>query len=212
MEDNKNLMEEETAEANPQDAADACVTEETIVEESAEETENTEEKVCRGEKKKLKKAEAEIAELQKSLEKKTAELAEENDKYLRLFAEYDNFRKRSAKEREGIYTDACFEVLTQILPILDNLERAAQFNTGEEAESPMGKGLEMTLKSFMETLAKLGVTEIEAQGKHFDPNVHNAVMHVDDENFGENEIVEVFMKGYAKGDKVLRYSMVKVAN
>ena len=119
---------------------------------------------------------------------------------------------RSAKEREGIYTDACFEVLNQILPILDNLERAAQYSVGEEAESPMGKGLELTLKSFVETLSKLGVNEIEALGATFDPNLHNAVMHIDDENFGENEIVEVFMKGYAKGDKVLRYSMVKVAN
>lgn len=212
MEDNKNLAEEEVVESveNP-------ITQETDAElenssEGNVEDSEGEEKTSRVEKKKLKKAEAEIAELQKSLEKKTAELAEENDKYLRLFAEYDNFRKRSAKEREGIYTDACFEVLTQILPILDNLERAAQFNTGEDAESPMGKGLEMTLKSFTETLAKLGVTEIEALGKPFDPNVHNAVMHIDDENFGENEIVEVFMKGYIKGDKVLRYSMVKVAN
>lgn len=207
MEDNKNLVDEETVEAT--EAADTETVAEPVVEETAE---AGEEKASRSEKKKMKKAEAEIAELQKTLEQKEAALAEENDKYLRLFAEYDNFRKRSAKEREGIYTDACFEVLTQILPILDNLERAAQYNVGEDAESPMGKGLEMTLKSFTETLAKLGVTEIEALGKPFDPNVHNAVMHVDDENFGENEIVEVFMKGYIKGDKVLRYSMVKVAN
>ena len=207
MEDNKNLVDEETVEAT--EAADTETVAEPVVEETAE---AGEEKASRSEKKKMKKAEAEIAELQKTLEQKEAALAEENDKYLRLFAEYDNFRKRSAKEREGIYTDACFEVLTQILPILDNLERAAQYNVGEDAESPMGKGLEMTLKSFTETLAKLGVTEIEALGKPFDPNVHNAVMHVEDENFGENEIVEVFMKGYIKGDKVLRYSMVKVAN
>ena len=207
MEDNKNLVDEETVEAT--EAADTETVAEPVVEETAE---AGEEKASRSEKKKMKKAEAEIAELQKTLEQKEAALAEENDKYLRLFAEYDNFRKRSTKEREGIYTDACFEGLTQILPILDNLERAAQYNVGEDAESPMGKGLEMTLKSFTETLAKLGVTEIEALGKPFDPNVHNAVMHVDDENFGENEIVEVFMKGYIKGDKVLRYSMVKVAN
>ena len=211
MEDNKNLVEEEIAESNNQETVDT-VTEETSEEKVTETAEDTEEKASRGEKKKLKKAEAEIAELRKTLEKKEAELADGNEKYLRLCAEYDNFRKRSAKEREGIYTDACFEVLLQILPILDNLERAAQYNVGEDAESPMGKGLEMTLKSFTETLAKLGVTEIEALGKPFDPNVHNAVMHVDDETFGENEIVEVFMKGYVKGDKVLRYSMVKVAN
>ena len=214
MEDNKNLVEEEVVESVENDCTNEMDTEsENCFDEKIEDADGDgEEKTSRAEKKKLKKAEAEIAELQKSLEKKESELCEENEKYLRLFAEYDNFRKRSAKEREGIYTDACFEVLTQILPILDNLERAAQFNTGEDAESPMGKGLEMTLKSFTETLAKLGVTEIEALGKTFDPNVHNAVMHIDDENFGENEIVEVFMKGYIKGDKVLRYSMVKVAN
>ena len=99
-----------------------------------------------------------------------------------------------------------------ILPVLDNLERAALYNTEDTAETPMGKGLALTLKSFAETLAKLGVTEIEALGKPFDPEKHNAVMHVDDEAFGENEVVEVFMKGYQKGDKVIRYSMVKVAN
>ena len=171
-----------------------------------------EEKASRGEKKKQKKTEAELNEVKKRLEKKEAELAELNDKYTRLFAEYENFRKRTAKERESIYADAVCDALTQILPVLDNLERAAQYNTEDVAETQMGKGLELTLKSFVETLAKLGVSEIEAQGKPFDPNVHNAVMHVEDESVGENQIVEVFMKGYAKGEKVLRHSMVKVAN
>ena len=211
MEDNKKITpEEEAAEVEATETECGAPAEEEVAETTEPACE--EEKTCRGDKKKLKKAEAEIAELKKALEQKEAALAEENEKYLRLCAEYDNFRKRSAKEREGIYTDACFEVLNQILPILDNLERAAQYSVGEEAESPMGKGLELTLKSFVETLSKLGVNEIEALGATFDPNLHNAVMHIDDENFGENEIVEVFMKGYAKGDKVLRYSMVKVAN
>jgi molecular chaperone GrpE len=169
------------------------------------ETENAEEtKADKGDKKKSKKLEAE-------LEKKEKELAEANDKYMRLFAEYDNFRKRSAKEKEGIYADAYIDALAQILPVLDNLERAAQYS-GEDAEHPLAKGLELTLKSFKEVMEKMGVSEIEALGKQFDPNVHNAVMHVDDDSFGENEIVEVFMKGYVKGDKVLRFSMVKVAN
>jgi molecular chaperone GrpE len=162
------------------------------------------EKKSKADKKKLKKAEAEI-------EKLNAELAEEKDKYMRLYAEFDNFRKRAAKEKESVYTDANFDALLQILPVLDNLERAAQFST-EDAESPMAKGLELTLKSFIETMNKMGVYEIESLGKEFDPNFHNAVMHVDDESVGENTVVEVFMKGYAKGDKVLRYSMVKVAN
>ena len=193
------------------DTFDVCenAEDEKVVEEAAQDVcedndVSTEEKVCAKDKKKIKKAEAEI-------EKLNAELATEQDKYMRLYAEYDNFRKRSAKEREGIYADAYCDALLQILPVLDNLERAAQFAT-EENDSPMAKGLELTLKSFIETMNKMGVFEIEALGKDFDPNLHNAVMHIDDENEGENKVVEVFMKGYAKGDKVLRYSMVKVAN
>ena len=179
---------------------------EEVVADEINETESaaeTDEKASKADKKKTKKLEGE-------LEKKEAELAEANDKYMRLFAEYDNFRKRTAKEKEGIYADAYLDALTQILPGLDNLERAAAFENAD-AES-LKKGLELTLKSFSETLEKLGVREIEALGKTFDPNVHNAVMHVDDEAFGESEIVEVFAKGYARGDKVLRHSMVKVAN
>ena len=211
MED-KNISAEETV--NTEQTAEETAEE---MENQAEETECAEdscgeEKASRSEKKKQKKAEAELNEVKKSLEKKEAELAELNDKYTRLFAEYDNFRKRTSKERESVYADAVCDALTQILPVLDNLERAAQYNTEDVAETQMGKGLELTLKSFVETLAKLGVAEIEAEGKPFDPNVHNAVMHVEDESAGENQIVEVFMKGYAKGEKVLRYSMVKVAN
>ena len=155
-------------------------------------------------KKRLKKAEAEI-------EKLKADLAAEQEKYMRLYAEYDNFRRRTAKERDGIYSDAYSDALQQILPIIDNLERATQYSAAEP-DSPMAKGIELTVKSCVEALNKMGVYEIEALGKPFDPNFHNAVMHVDDDTFGENEIVEVFMKGYVKGDKVLRFSMVKVAN
>ena len=155
-------------------------------------------------KKRLKKAEAEI-------EKLKADLAAEQEKYMRLYAEYDNFRRRTAKERDGIYSDAYSDALQQILPIIDNLERATQYSAADP-DSPMAKGIELTVKSCVEALNKMGVYEIEALGKPFDPNFHNAVMHVDDDTFGENEIVEVFMKGYVKGDKVLRFSMVKVAN
>ena len=180
--------------------------EEDLAEEIKEE-ENVEDKKSSSDKKKAKKAEA---ELQKKLEEKNAELAEEKDKYTRLFAEYDNFRKRTAKEKEGIYADAYIDALSQILPVLDNLERAAAFENAD-AEA-LRKGLELTLKSFSETLEKMGVKEIEALGKTFDPNLHNAVMHVDDESLGESEVAEVFAKGYIRGDKVLRHSMVKVAN
>lgn len=174
------------------------VTEET---EKVEVTEEKNEKFEKGDKKKIKALEAELAEANKKAE-------ELNEKYMRMLAEYDNFRKRSAKERESVYSDAYTDALTSILPVLDNLERAEGCTDAEG----LSKGLELTLKSFRETLEKMGVKEIESMGKTFDPNVHNAVFHVDDDSFGENEIVEVLMKGYTKGDKVIRYSMVKVAN
>lgn len=203
MEENKtNIPEAEESAAE----AEVEVEKEPVTEAEAEE------KPCKGDKKKLKKAEAEIAELKVALDAKNAEVAELNDKYMRLFAEYDNFRKRTAKELEGKAADAACDTLAEILPVLDNLERAAQYNTDDTAATNMSKGLELTLKSFIETLAKLGVHEIEAEGKTFDPNLHNAVMHVEDESLGESQVAEVFMKGYAKGDKVLRHSMVKVAN
>ena len=194
--------------------AEETVAEEAVAEEAAEATEEAdagEEKTSRSEKKKLKKAEEQINKLNAEIEALGAQVSEANDKYMRLYAEYDNFRRRTQKEKEGIYSDAYVDALTQILPILDNLERAAQYST-EDSEYPLAKGLELTLKSFAETMEKMGVSEIPALGEQFDPNVHNAVMHVDDESFGENEVIEVFMKGYANGDKVLRFSMVKVSN
>jgi molecular chaperone GrpE len=136
-------------------------------------------------------------------EKKCAEL---NDKYLRLMAEYDNFRKRSLKERDGIYAEAYSDAVKQLLPVIDNIERSVAFATDDETR----KGLNMIVTQMVEALDKMGVTVIET--KEFDPNVHNAVMHVDDESFGEGEIIEVFQKGYKYKDKVIRYAMVKVAN
>ncbi len=195
------------------DGADTVTEEETPDDAPGQDDDADGGKMSRSDRKKLKKLESEIASLNKTIETKNSELAAANDKYMRLFAEYDNFRKRTAKEREGIYTDAYADALVQILPVLDNLERAAAFAEGESIDAAnLAKGLELTLKSFGETLGKMGVTEIEALGKTFDPNLHNAVMHVEDDSLGENEIIEVFMKGYVKGDKVLRHSMVKVAN
>ncbi len=163
-------------------------------------------KADKNEKKKLKKAEAEIAELKKALEKANADYQAEEDKYLRMMAEYDNFRKRSAKEKEGVYADAYADCISNLLPILDNLERASKSDNFEAVK----KGLEMTTKAFSDALDKMGVAEITTET--FDPNLHNAVMHVEDDAYGEGEIVEVFQKGYAKGEKVIRYAMVKVAN
>ena len=200
MEENKTNVEDEVLE----DQAKEVETEEAKESVDSDNVESEEEPLKHKEKKKLKKAEAEI-------EKLKADLAEEQEKYMRLYAEYDNFRRRSAKERDGIYSDAYSDAIAQILPIIDNLERATQYSA-EDPESPMAKGIELTIKSCVDALNKMGVYEIEALGKPFDPNFHNAVMHVEDEAFGENEIAEVFMKGYVRGDKVIRFSMVKVAN
>lgn len=147
----------------------------------------------------LEEAKKKISELQKKCD-------ETNDKYLRIMAEYDNFRKRTAKERDGIYKDAYSDAIKEILPIIDNMERASAYANGEE----LAKGVGMIVSSISDTLKKMGVCEIET--KKFDPNLHNAVMHVEDENLGEGEIVEVFQKGYMLGDKVIRHAMVKVAN
>lgn len=136
------------------------------------------------------------------------ELEALKDRLVRNSAEYENYRKRTAKEKEGIYTDACEDILKLFLPVLDNLERAVSVEGNLEA---LKKGVDMTLKQFNSALDKLNVVEIPSEGE-FDPNLHNAVMHVEDENQGENKIVEVFQKGYKRGDKVLRFSMVKVAN
>ena len=147
-------------------------------------------------KKRLKKLENEVAELKKQLEAAKEASAAEND----------NFRKRSAKEKEGIYTDAYSDCVKVLLPVLDNLERAEKC----EQLDALKKGVEMTLKECRAAFEKLGVTEVETD--HFDPNLHNAVMHVEDDSLGESAIVEVFQKGYQKDGKVIRYAMVKVAN
>ncbi len=136
------------------------------------------------------------------------ELSAMKERIVRITAEYDNFRKRTAKEKEGIYTDACEDVLKNMFPVLDNLERASNVNGSIE---DIKKGIDMTIRQFNDSLSKLQVEEVPTD-QGFDPNMHNAVMHIEDENFGEKAVVEVFQKGYKRGEKVLRYSMVKVAN
>ena len=138
-----------------------------------------------------------------------AENAALNDKFLRICAEYDNYRRRSQKEKDNLYGDVKADTVTKFLPVYDNLERALKQGTEDEAYR---KGVEMIMTQFCSTLEKLGVTPIECLGEKFDPEVHNAVMHVEDEEKGENEIVEVFQKGFKLGDKVIRFAMVKVAN
>ena len=188
----------------------------TAAEDKKEETKHAPDKTG-GEKKEHKeehkkeepKKEPKKAEQKKSGPTPEEQLRDANDKYLRLLAEYDNFRKRSQKERDSIYGDVKADTVTKFLPVYDNLVRALDQSTEDEAYR---RGVEMIMTQFDETLAKLGVTEIESVGKKFDPNLHNAVMHVEDETRGENEIVEVFQKGFKLGDKIIRFAMVKVAN
>lgn len=145
----------------------------------------------------------------KEIKKLKEELEETQGRYMRMAAEYDNYKKRTAREMDARYTDAKLDILKNILPVLDNFERGM---AAECSDSAYKQGVELIFKQFTDLLAQYGVKEIEARGQTFDPNLHNAVMHIDDEAYGENEIVEVFQKGYKQGDKVLRYSMVKVAN
>lgn len=193
--DKEKVLSPEEEEQQPLNEADAP--EETV------QAEQPEKKADKKEKKAARKKEAD----------KCAALAEElagmNDRYLRLCAEYDNFRRRSLKEKEGLYGDIKADTVQKFLPVYDNLERALRQGTEDEAYR---KGVEMIMSQFEATLEKLGVSPIDCLGQTFDPAFHNAVMHVDDEEKGENEIVEVFQKGFLLGDKVIRFAMVKVAN
>ena len=153
------------------------------------------------------------AELKKELEQlkeeKEAALSAEKDKYLRLAAEYDNYRKRSQKEKESVYGDAKADTVLQLLPVYDNLERALK---AECSDTAFYKGVEMIMDQLMGIFAKLGVEVIQAAGQPFDPALHNAVIHVEDETLGENTVAEEFQKGFTLNGKVIRFAMVKVAN
>ena len=147
--------------------------------------------------------------LLEELEALKKSLSDQEDKFLRLAAEYDNYRRRSQKEKESAWSDAKADTAAAFLPVYDNLERALRQQTCDEAYA---KGVEMTMTQLKEVLTKLGIEEIPALGEPFDPNLHNAVMHVEDEGAGENTIVDVFQTGFKSGDKVVRFAMVKVAN
>ncbi len=136
-------------------------------------------------------------------------IAAEKDKYIRLLAEYDNFRKRSQRERESLYQQVKGDTVLKLLPVYDNLQRALSLTCSDEA---FYKGIEMTMAQLMSILEELGVKPIDALGKTFDANLHNAVMHVEDDEHTKGEIVEEFQKGFTIGDRVIRHSMVKVAN
>ena len=204
-------MSEETkrpAEETPEEPKEVPQEEAPPAEEAPETAEKTE-KAPKGRKKKektytLTREQMEAAELA------AKQLESVKDQFVRLTAEYDNYRKRTAKEKDSLYQDAKADTIREFLAVYDNLERAV--STEGDEDSPHKKGLEMIFHQYQEILKKLGVTKIEAQGAPFDPEKHNAVMHIDDENFGENVVSQVFQAGFMLGDKVIRHAIVQVAN
>ena len=204
-------MSEETkrpAEETPEEPKEVPQEEAPPAEEAPETAEKTE-KAPKGRKKKektytLTREQMEAAELA------AKQLESVKDRFVRLTAEYDNYRKRTAKEKDSLYQDAKADTIREFLAVYDNLERAV--STEGDEDSPHKKGLEMIFHQYQEILKKLGVTEIEAQGAPFDPEKHNAVMHIDDENYGENVVSQVFQAGFMLGDKVIRHAIVQVAN
>ena len=177
-------------------------TEQTVAEECEAQAAAEEKKA-----KKPSKKEAEKAMLDE-IEALKAQLKEMDDKYLRMAAEYDNFRRRSREEKDATYEVAMSDTVSEILPVIDNLERAAIYDDAAKVK----EGLVMIAKSVESVFAKLGVEEVGKVGDKFDPNLHNAVMHIDDDSYGEGEIIEVFQKGYKKGGRIIRFAMVKTAN
>ena len=194
MEENKDLRDEEILEEGNTVEENTEATENEEVEEIIEEYSETDDLSM-------------IRKLKDENKKLSNELEALKDRLLRLTAEYDNYRKRTAKEKEGIYTDACTDVLKEVLPVADNLERALAVDGNVE---DIKKGVEMTIKGFLNALEKLGVEEIDTTNG-FDPNVHQAISVVEDANLNTNDVAQVYQKGYKKGEKVIRYSMVTVA-
>lgn len=194
MEENKNLRDEEILEENDTVEENTEATENEEVEEIIEEYSETDDLSM-------------IRKLKDENKKLSNELDALKERLLRLTAEYDNYRKRTAKEKEGIYTEACTDVLKEILPVADNLERALAVDGNVE---DLKKGVEMTIKGLLNSLEKLGVEEIDTTNG-FDPNVHQAISVVEDANLNSNDVAQVYQKGYKKGEKVIRYSMVTVA-
>ena len=192
-----------------QTAPETDPTAEDVKTDTAAPAEETEEAPVKKADKKEAKKEKEPKEKKETKKEVEADLAAEKDKYLRLLAEYDNYRRRSTREREAIYADVRCDTLKKFLPVYDSLSRAL---AQTPADDPARKGLEGIMNQYNTALNQLGVTAIEAVGQPFDANRHNAVMHIEDDAYGEGVVVEEFEKGFCIGDRVLRYSVVKVAN
>ena len=203
-------MDEEKLKQETAEEAETPEEEKKEPEAAAAGTPETEETAPEKERKFGRKKEGELKKKLEALKAETeAALAAEKDKYLRLAAEYDNYRRRSQKEKENTYSDGKADTVLQLLPVYDNLARALK---AECSDPNFYKGVEMTMTQLLGIFEKLGVTPIEAEGQPFDPAEHNAVVHVEDETLGENLVVEEFQKGFKLNDKVIRFAMVKVAN
>lgn len=191
--------------------AEETMNQEATVEETNAETVETTEEVETAEE--TKEEEAATEEQPAEKDKKDILIEELNDKYMRTFAEFDNFRKRSEKEKAAMFEVGAKSIIEKILPIVDSFERGLGTLSEEEiAANPFADGMDKVYKQMVKALEEVGVTPIEAVGKEFDPNLHNAVMHGDDDQYGENIVSEEFQKGYMYRDTVVRYSMVKVEN
>ena len=199
-------MSEEIKQPQEQEVPETAEVQPEAEQETAQETEQAEKKP----KKKKEKGITFTREQVEQMELAVKQLESTKDQFTRLSAEYDNYRKRTTKEKDNIYQDAKADTVKAFLDVYDNLERAVA--TGGDEESPHKKGLEMIFQQYKNILEKLGVTEIEAKGQTFDPETMNAVMHIDDENLGENEVAQVFQAGFRMGDKIVRYAIVQVAN
>ena len=199
-------MSEENKQPLEQEVPETAEVQAEVEQETAQEPEKAEKKA----KKKKEKGYTFTKEQVEQMELAVKQLETTKDQFTRLSAEYDNYRKRTTKEKDNIYQDAKADTVKAFLEVYDNLERAAATEGGED--SPHKKGLEMIFQQYKTILEKLGVTEIEAKGQPFDPEKMNAVMHVDDENLGENEVAQVFQAGFQMGEKIIRFAMVQVAN
>ena len=199
-------MSEENKQPLEQEVPETAEAQAEVEQETAQEPEKAEKKI----KKKKEKGITFTREQVEQMELAVKQLETTKDQFTRLTAEYDNYRKRTIKEKDNSYQDAKADTVKAFLDVYDNLERAVA--TGGDEESPHKKGLEMIFQQYKTILGKLGVTEIEAKGRPFDPEKMNAVMHIDDENLGENEVAQVFQAGFQMGDKIIRYAIVQVAN
>lgn len=225
MEDkNTNIDETVDTEENKGNTDDAVVNDGNSEFTSKEQTENSSDEAIDsdGQNEEVKESEDVASEdteksennslFKKKKDKKDLLIEELTDKYKRTFAEFDNFRKRSEKEKSAMYEIGAKDIIEKILPVVDNFERGFSTVSEEEKATPFAEGMDKIYQQLVKTLEDAGVKEIEAEGKEFDPNLHNAVMHVEDEELGENVVAEVLQKGYTYRDTVVRHSMVKVAN